>query len=313
VIRGRQPTDARALFGQASDILPLVQQSLEAIRKLAERLEKTAPQLEAGAREFTDLGRSLREAVPEIRRTNDELRLMVQGVRLLGPGIKRTNEELQVTLRSFGQTAEQVSVLLATNQDKIVKAVDQTTDVLQRISQVLSDENQRNFTATLRAVQTSSANFDSVVRNTDEFLKEGRKTAARLQETMNQMDMVLSNLNQATRPLAERGDRILRNLDSSLEQVNRTLGGLGDLLAPAGKGEGTLQKFLSDPSLYNNLDAAACMVTRVLPRVDRILKDVEVFADKIARHPESIGLGGAVRPSAGLKDAPTGMPPHYRP
>ena len=39
---------------------------------------------------------------------------------------------------------------------------------------------------------------------------------------------------------------------------------------------------------------------------------VEVFADKIARHPESIGLGGAVRPSAGLKDMPTPQPPPVR-
>jgi phospholipid/cholesterol/gamma-HCH transport system substrate-binding protein len=53
------------------------------------------------------------------------------------------------------------------------------------------------------------------------------------------------------------------------------------------------------------------MVTQVLPRVDRIMRDVEVFADKIARHPESIGIGGAVRPSAGLKEGPSGnLPPH---
>jgi ABC-type transporter Mla subunit MlaD len=313
VIHGRAPTDAGTLFGQAGDILPMVQQSLDAIRRLAERLERTAPQLEAGAREFADLGRAIREAVPEVRRTNDELRLLIQNTRLLGPGLRRTNEELQVTLRTFGQAAEQVNVLLAANQDKIVRAVDQVTDVLQRLSNVLSEENQKNFTATLRAVQASSANFDSVVRNTDEFLKEGRKTSVRLQESLNQLDMVMANLNQATKPLAERGERIVRNLDASLDQINRTLGGLGEALAPVGRGEGTIQKFLTDPSLYNNLNAAACMITRTLPRVDRILSDVEVFADKIARHPESIGLGGAVRPSAGLKEAPSSGPPAHRP
>jgi phospholipid/cholesterol/gamma-HCH transport system substrate-binding protein len=42
-----------------------------------------------------------------------------------------------------------------------------------------------------------------------------------------------------------------------------------------------------------------------MPRVERALKDLEVFADKLARHPESIGLGGALRPSSGLKEAPT--------
>jgi len=43
---------------------------------------------------------------------------------------------------------------------------------------------------------------------------------------------------------------------------------------------------------------------RILPRVDRILRDIEVFADKIARHPESLGVGGAIRPNSGLKDPP---------
>jgi hypothetical protein len=59
------------------------------------------------------------------------------------------------------------------------------------------------------------------------------------------------------------------------------------------------------------------MVTRLIPRLDRVLKDMEVFADKLARHPESLGLGGLVRPSAGLKDAPSrmfvpaGQPPYH--
>jgi phospholipid/cholesterol/gamma-HCH transport system substrate-binding protein len=46
-------------------------------------------------------------------------------------------------------------------------------------------------------------------------------------------------------------------------------------------------------------------INHLLPHMDRILHDVEVFADKIARHPESLGVGGAISPSSGLKEAPT--------
>jgi ABC-type transporter Mla subunit MlaD len=310
VIRGQTPADPRAFLGEAGNILPSVEAALNAIRRSAERLELAIPQLQAGAREFTDLGRTLREAIPELRLTNDELRLLVQTARQTAPSLRRTNEELQVTLRNFSAVAERVDNLIQTNQDKLVRGLDQATDVLQRLSSVLSEENQKNFTATLRAVQAASTNFDSVVRNSDEFIREGTKTARRFQETLNQTDQVMTNLNQATRPLAERGDRIMRNLDMSLEQINRTFGALGEAIMPLSRSEGTLQKFLSDPSLYNNLNAAACMVTRVLPRVDRILADVEVFADKIARHPESLGIGGAVRPSAGLKEGPSANMPH---
>ena len=71
----------------------------------------------------------------------------------------------------------------------------------------------------------------------------------------------------------------------------------------------SIQKFFSDGSFYNNLNDASLMLTRILPRVDRALRDFEVFADKIARHPESIGVGGAIRPSAGLKEGPSGATP----
>jgi phospholipid/cholesterol/gamma-HCH transport system substrate-binding protein len=70
------------------------------------------------------------------------------------------------------------------------------------------------------------------------------------------------------------------------------------------RSDGTLRRLATDPTLYNNLNDLTCVLLRLTPRMDRILHDVEVFADKIARHPESLGLGGVVSPSSGLKDAP---------
>ena len=62
---------------------------------------------------------------------------------------------------------------------------------------------------------------------------------------------------------------------------------------------------LPDPAVYNNIHQATMMIVKIMPRLDRILKDFEVFADKVARHPESIGIGGAVRSGSGLKNPPT--------
>jgi phospholipid/cholesterol/gamma-HCH transport system substrate-binding protein len=68
-----------------------------------------------------------------------------------------------------------------------------------------------------------------------------------------------------------------------------------------GKTDSTVYRLLNDPGLYNNLNTIACGLARMMPQLDRILKDLEVFADKIARHPEALGVGGAVRPGSGLK------------
>ena len=43
-----------------------------------------------------------------------------------------------------------------------------------------------------------------------------------------------------------------------------------------------------------------------------MLRDVEIFADKLARHPELIGLAGVIRPSSGLKENPTIIPHYHR-
>ncbi|HEV3117726.1 MAG TPA: hypothetical protein VGY58_11770, partial [Gemmataceae bacterium] len=145
---------------------------------------------------------------------------------------------------------------------------------------------------------------ESISRNADEFLKEGQKTMHRFGDSVTKADEVLGNLQKATKPIAERSESVMKNLDESTDRLNRTLVELNSLLALINKEEGVVRRFLSDTSLYNNLNDAAAMLAHSMPRVDRILHDFEVFADKIARHPESLGVGGVVRPSAGLKDPP---------
>jgi phospholipid/cholesterol/gamma-HCH transport system substrate-binding protein len=91
--------------------------------------------------------------------------------------------------------------------------------------------------------------------------------------------------------------------------MNRTLSEVRELLRGMQGSDGTLRRLASDPALYNNLNDAAVMMARLMPRLmprlDRALRDLEVFADKLARHPELIGISGSVNPSGGLKESPT--------
>jgi ABC-type transporter Mla subunit MlaD len=196
---------------------------------------------------------------------------------------------------------------LQTNQDMIVKTLENLNDVVIRIATLFSEENQRNLTAILRNARAGSENLEAISKGTEEIIKEGRLTMKRFSESLNRADDVLSNLQQASKPLAERGPSVMKNLDESVERLNRVLLEVSDLLRAFRQDDGALGKFFRDPSLYNNINEAACMLTRMMPRLDRILKDFEVFADKVARHPESLGLGGVVTPSAGLKEAPSAI------
>ena len=229
----------------------------------------------------------------------------VQRYGQMAPDVRRTNEEIQVAARNWSRLGERMDVLLQTNQDKLVQAVDNLNDTLNRISRVFNEENQRNLATTLKNARAGSENLESISRNTDELLKESRKTIERINNSVTQTDEVLRNLQQATKPMADRSNAVMKNLDESTEKLNRTLTDTRELLRAVSQSDGTLHRFVADPALYNNLTDATCMLVRILPRLDRILHDMEVFSDKIARHPESLGLGGVVSPSSGLKEAPS--------
>ncbi len=221
------------------------------------------------------------------------------------PEMRRTNEEIQVTARNWSRLGERLDVLLQTNQDKLIKTLENLNDAVVRVANVFNDDNQRNLASTLKNVADGSKNLESMSRNTDELIKERRKTVQRINDSVTHADEVFSNLQQATKPMAERSGVIMKNLDESTDKLNKTLTDVRELLRAVDQGDGSLRRFLLDPSLYTNINDAACMLARTMPRVDRILRDFEVFADKVARHPESLGVGGAISPSSGLKEGPS--------
>jgi ABC-type transporter Mla subunit MlaD len=305
--------------------------------------------------------------VPDLKRTNDEVRELARNSREALPELRRTAEDVGAVSRMWTRVGERTDLLLQANQDKFTKAVENLNELLARMLNVVSEENQKNITATIKNTRQASDRLDDISRNLDEALKDGRKAMNRINETLTRADAVMADLLKLTRPLGERAESIARNLDEvlnntqritapladraepiarnlegvlvdmrrlagpfadrseklarglevGLDQLNRTLGDVNALMRVIDQCDGTLRRFLADPSLYIHLDEAVCGIARVTPRLDRILKDFETFADKLARHPESIGLGGVVRPSTGLKDPPTppviGPPPGFPP
>lgn len=302
---GTTQANVATLLNQTSEMVPTTQETLNQIRTTLQRLEKMTPLVEDTLREYRDLGKAAREAVPEVRRTNDEIRELARTARETVPELRRTNDEIQVTARNWGKLGERLDVLVQTNQEKLVKTLENLNDTVVRVGSVFNEENQRHLNATLKNVRAGSENLESMSKNTDAFIKESRQTLRRVNDSVGQAEQVLTNLQQATKPLAERSGTVMKNLEESTDQFNRVLADLREILRAIGQGDGSLRRFVTDADLYNNLNTAACLVTRVLPRLDYILKDVQVFADKIARHPEALGIGGVVNPSSGLKEAPS--------
>jgi phospholipid/cholesterol/gamma-HCH transport system substrate-binding protein len=294
VIAGARLANINTLLTQASAVVPTTQEALDEMRKSLKRFEQLTQPMEDALKEYTKLAQSANRTIPDLERTNKQ--------------ILETAKELEVASRNWGRVGENVNNLVVTEQEKVIKTIDNLNDSITRVGNVLNEDNQRNLSSILKNVRAGTENLESVSKNTEEFLKESNKTIKRIGDSVNKADDALNSLNRATKPFADRGDNIARNLDESTEKLNRTLTDVQALMRVIGEEDGTFRRLIADPSLYNNIDMAACRINGMLPHIERMLKDLEVFTDKLARHPELLGIGGAVRPSSGLKEAPSSVP-----
>jgi phospholipid/cholesterol/gamma-HCH transport system substrate-binding protein len=300
-LAGVPQATVNALINRASAVVPTTEKTMEDIRNSLNRLERMSPLMEETMREYRDLARDIRGSVPDLRKTNDEVRELSKSLRESLPDFRRSAEDLATTARTYTRLGERLDVLLQNNQEKVVKAIDNLNDVLQRGSALLSEDNQRNFGTALKNISNASSQFDEISRNTADISREGRITVRRLNDTLVRVDETLNNIQRATKPLADRSEVLVKNAEDALVHLNRTLADTSALIKAIGQSDGTFNRLLTDPTIYNRLDETLCVIQKAVPRIDRILHDFEIFADKLARHPEQLGIRGAIKPDPGIK------------
>jgi phospholipid/cholesterol/gamma-HCH transport system substrate-binding protein len=308
VLVGVAPPEAPELVQQVSELFGPAKESLDEMQKVLTKIDKMMPLIDETVKEFRDTARAANRFIPELEKTNVELRELTRVTRQTVPDLKKTNDEFQLLSRVWTKVGERLDVLLLTNEAKINKTIDQVEESSRQLARFLSDENQRNLNQTLKNARTASDQFDSISKNTDELLKESRITIKNLNATVIKANDVFDDLRKISKPLSETSPGVIQNINESSTTLNRTLNDLRDIMRDVARSDGTLQRLVSDPSLYNNLNESATMIGKIIPRLDRILADVEIFSDKIARHPESLGIAGVLRPGTGLKEAPTVLP-----
>jgi ABC-type transporter Mla subunit MlaD len=312
----------RDLARATRDMIPELRKTNDEVRELAKASRETVPELRKAATEVGGVARSLNDTMPDVRRTNEEIRELAKEARQTLPDLRKstnevgalaretretlpelrkTNDQMQATLITWQKTGERAKLILEKNDEKVGESLD-------RLNNTLSDENQRNLTASLRNLRTGTENLPTISKKTEELVTESQRAMRRANDAFGQADEVMSDLKKATRPFAERDAAIAKNLDEGASRLNSVASDMQELLKAIDRGDGTLKKLINDPSLYNHVDEVACMVMRLLPRLEPILRDVNVFSDKIARHPESIGVRGAISPGSGLKESPMPLP-----
>src|SRR5437588_2420389 len=134
--------------------------------KSLKRLEKMGPLTEDTLKEYNALAKDTRALVKEVSKTNASVQQLADATRATIPKLERTNDEFQNTARTWNKLGERLNVLLESNQDKVVKALDNLNETLMRVNNVFNDENQKNLSATLKNVRVGSDRLDSITKHT---------------------------------------------------------------------------------------------------------------------------------------------------
>jgi phospholipid/cholesterol/gamma-HCH transport system substrate-binding protein len=296
IIEGVSPLNPRALIDRAGDIIPEIRDSLK-------KLEELGPQARQTMQDISALARRGNDFIPELQKTNEEARRFLTTT-------TRLVDDISTTFR-----ADEPKVIAA------IQSFEKTSDELRKL---LNEDNQKQLNRILTNVGNASEHFEPIARDLESLARDAKqcidRVVADLREAFKLVPDALrdardamADLRRITKPVGDRIEKIMSNLDIGSDQAARMVMDIREILRTFSKAEGTIGRFINDPSFYLNLNETAVGIQRILPRMDRILKDIEVFADKIARHPEALGIGGAVRPDSGLKEAPTVPGPVFKP
>lgn len=216
--------------------------------------------------------------------------------------VARLETKLAITMEAFGSTSREWE-LVAKNINNLVETKRGNLDlVIERAAESL-----HQFTVATQSANRVlgdpqvEANIKATLAAMPQLVEDTRRTIAAVRSAVSKMDESMANLRDVTEPLAQRSTSIVNNLDKSVASLEKLLADLNHFSRLVNQPDGSLQQFVSDPQLYRNLNESAAALQVVLKNLDPVVRDMRIFTDKVARHPEIIGVGGALKGSTGLK------------
>ena len=135
-----------------------------------------------------------------------------------------------------------------------------------------------------------------------ELLNETRTTLQTVNSVVQEVNSTVNNISVATTPLAKHSQNMVNRLNQSLSNIETITGELAIVSRMMNQNDGTLKKLLTDPAVYRNLNSTSASMAVLLENLKPVIADMQLFSDKIARHPEILGVRGVVRGSDGAKD-----------
>jgi len=229
----------------------------------------------------------------------------MQLVSRLDEQLRTTMTSLEATSRQWSDVAENINGLVGGRRGELERAIGQSAVALQQFSRTMSTAN--DLFANANQVLGDPKQQQNLRRSLDalpRLVGETEATLRAVRKTVLTVNSNLENLQGVTDPLARRGGSIVGRLDKTLGNLELLTGDLTRFSRTVNSPDGSLNRLARDPTLYRNLNDSATSLSVLLKNLEPVIRDLRVFSDKVARHPELLGVRGVLKGSAGVKEPP---------
>ena len=198
--------------------------------------------------------------------------------------------------RDMHNVLTRVDRLVETNEQRIAHMIDEADATMQLLQKTLTASNDLLGDPVLRGqIKRTVAEMPAV-------LEETRGAVKRIEGTFASLEHNMQNIEGLTKPLGERGPGLVDEFDASMKKLNLLTDNMLRFSQELNDPQGSLGALLHDKELYVRVNHMAKNLDELTRDLKPILNDARVFTDKIARHPELLGVRGAIKKDAGMKD-----------
>jgi len=213
----------------------------------------------------------------------------------LEPKFSSTLDSLAEASVSVTRLSKSLDKVFLGEDDKFEAMVRKTEQALDNFSLAMNNIN--DVIGDPKAREKMKASIEAL----PEVMSDLRTTVQGIGTVVDSADRNLRNLEGLTKPLGERGEQMVAQVDRTIGRLDETLQQAAMFTKALNESQGTLGKLVRDPKVYDDLAQAASNVNNLTKELRPIVDDVRVFTDKIARHPEQLGVRGALDRRPGLK------------
>ncbi len=200
------------------------------------------------------------------------------------------------TSREWQKVAKNVNGVMETHRGHIGRVVEEAAESMHELTLTLKSANSIvGDPATQEGLRETMAALPEMVKETQAAIRSIRGAVGKA-------DLALGNIAKVTGPLAERSESISLSLDKSLGSLETLLAELSKFSRLLNDEDGSLRLMATDPELYRNMNRSASSLSTLLNNIQPVIGDMRVLADKLARHPELLGVRGAIQGSTGIKN-----------